>query len=77
MNIYIYVFIYICVGVYSIQTKIIAMYILTEYMGNEPEKKKNQNQINESPTKMRRERGNIKRILPIGLDLMVAGTSSV
>lgn len=53
------------------------MYILTEYMGNEPEKKKNQNQINESPTKMRRERGNIKRILPIGLDLMVAGTSSV
>lgn len=64
-------------GVYSIQTKIIAMYILTEYMGNEPEKKKKQNQINESPTKMRRERGNIKRILPIGLDLMVAGTSSV
>lgn len=29
---------YECVGVYSIQTKNIAMHILTDYRGNEPEK---------------------------------------
>lgn len=60
--------IYVCV---CIQTKKTAMYLLIEYMGNEPAETV---QTHESPRKM--ERGEKRGIQPIGLDLPVADTIS-